>query len=95
LRTAASAEALNADILGLPVVGGSDAHHLRHIGAGWTEFCGRSAAELRAALRAGAVSGRMRGYPSLRETGLVQVIAGLGWGYTATPRKLLKRAAGR
>ncbi len=95
LRTAARAASLNAEHLHLPSVGGSDAHHLCHIGSGWTEFEGRKAGDLRAALRSGAVQGAMTGYPSLRETGLLQVIAGLGWGYTATPRKLMKQAVRR
>ncbi len=94
-RTATRAEVLNAGLLQLPHVGGSDAHHLSHIGTGWTEFRGRTAAELRSALESGAVRGAMTGYPSLRETGLMQVIAGLGWGYTATPRKLIKQAVSR
>jgi predicted metal-dependent phosphoesterase TrpH len=37
---------------GLPTVGNSDAHALGAIGAGWTEFPGRTAAELRAAIAA-------------------------------------------
>ena len=39
---------------GLAHVGNSDAHALAAIGTGWTTFPGRSAAELRAAIEAGA-----------------------------------------
>jgi predicted metal-dependent phosphoesterase TrpH len=39
---------------GLAHVGNSDAHALAMIGAGWTTFAGRSAAELRSAIEAGA-----------------------------------------
>lgn len=94
-QSASRAAVLNAHTLRLPIIGGSDAHHLAHIGTGWTRFAGRTGQELREAILAGSASGEMSGYPSLRETGLVQVIVGLGWGYTATPRKLAKRAARR
>lgn len=45
-----------ADKHGLAHVGNSDAHALSAIGAGWTSFPGRSAAELRAAIGAGATA---------------------------------------
>jgi predicted metal-dependent phosphoesterase TrpH len=41
-----------ADENGLAAVGNSDAHALGAIGAGWTEFPGRTAADLRAAISA-------------------------------------------
>jgi predicted metal-dependent phosphoesterase TrpH len=41
-----------ADENGLAAVGNSDAHALGAIGAGWTEFPGRTAADLRAAIAA-------------------------------------------
>ena len=40
---------------GLPKIGSSDAHALAAIGAGWTSFPGRTAADLRAAIEAGTV----------------------------------------
>jgi predicted metal-dependent phosphoesterase TrpH len=43
-----------ADEHGLPKVGSSDAHALAAIGAGWTSFPGRSGADVRAAIEAGA-----------------------------------------
>ncbi|MGZ6340091.1 MAG: PHP domain-containing protein, partial [Candidatus Limnocylindrales bacterium] len=42
-----------ASVAGLSGVGGSDAHDLGAIGAAWTSFPGRTAAELRAAIQAG------------------------------------------
>ncbi len=78
----------------LPEVGGSDAHHLGHIGCGWTEFPGETVAELRAALANDATRPGMRSYPSLREVGLGQVALGLAWGYAATPRKMLRLRRG-
>jgi predicted metal-dependent phosphoesterase TrpH len=41
---------------GLPGVGNSDAHALAAIGSGWTTFDGRNAADLRAAIVAGATT---------------------------------------
>ena len=41
---------------GLPGVGNSDAHALDAIGSGWTTFDGRTAADLRAAITAGATT---------------------------------------
>lgn len=41
--------------LGLPAVGGSDAHHLAPIGSGYTRFPGHTAADLRRAIALGQV----------------------------------------
>jgi predicted metal-dependent phosphoesterase TrpH len=79
----------------LPATGGSDAHHLGHVGTGWTEFPGRTADELRAALAAGTTIARRSQYPSIREVGLRRTALGLLWGYAATPRKMLRRAPRR
>ena len=76
----------------LAEVGGSDAHHLAHVGTGWTEFGGSSAADLKSAILAGDVFADMRPYPSMREVGLGNVALGLAWGYAATPRKMLRAA---
>ena len=75
----------------LAETGGSDAHHLGHIGTGWTEFEGTSAAELRTAMERCETSGRLSSYPPMREIGFGQVALGLAWGYAATPRKMLRR----
>jgi hypothetical protein len=75
----------------LPAVGGSDAHHLLHLGTGWTTFPGTTAAELRLALEQGRVQPGMKAYPSLRAIGLRRTVLGLAWGYAATPRKMLRR----
>lgn len=88
------AATLNGRRWRLPETGGSDAHHLQHIGTGWTEFPGTTAAELRQAIVDGVIAARQRPYPSVREVGLGRLALGLAWGYTATPRKLLRRAAG-
>lgn len=82
---------------GLPETGGSDGHHLAHVGTGWTEFEGSSAQALREALEKGNVKAAMSKYPSLRAIGLRRLALGLAWGYSATPRKLVSRAvaAGR
>lgn len=75
---------------GLPAIGGSDAHHLPHVGTGWTEFDGRSAEDLHKALLNGETQARMARYPSLREVGVGRTALGLAWGYSATPRKMLR-----
>ncbi|GAB4324600.1 MAG: CehA/McbA family metallohydrolase [Dehalococcoidia bacterium] len=88
------AAALNERQWLLPETGSSDAHHLPHIGAGWTEFDGATADDLREAIVAGKIVARQRQYPGVREVGLGRLVLGLAWGYTATPRKLFRRAAG-
>ncbi|MBI5946724.1 MAG: phosphotransferase [Chloroflexi bacterium] len=75
---------------GLPGTGGSDAHHLPHLGTGWTEFPGEGAEALRAAILAGTTHSAMSRYPSVREVGVRQTAQGLAWGYSATPRKMLR-----
>ncbi len=89
--TAAAARRANAGWR-LAEVGGSDAHHLPHLGAGWTEFPGTTAAELRRAIEGRLTVAASRPYPPLREVGWGQVALGLAWGYCATPRKLLRRS---
>jgi predicted metal-dependent phosphoesterase TrpH len=74
----------------LPVVGGSDAHHLPHAATGWTTFEGDGDADLLQAIRAGTVAAGQSRYPSLREVGVGQTLLGLAWGYAATPRKMLR-----
>ena len=74
----------------LAEVGGSDAHHLAHIGSGWTEFDGRSAEDLRRELEAGRTRAVAGAYPSVREVGVGRTMLGLAWGYAATPRKMLR-----
>jgi len=78
----------------LPVAGASDAHHLPHIGAGWTEFEGSGAEGLRQALLTGVSRARMRKYASAREVGIRNLALGLAWGYAATPRKMLRPILG-
>lgn len=77
---------------GLPEVGGSDAHHLAHVGSGWTEFSGSGPAGLREAIRASTARPAEGRYASLREVGYGRAALGLAWGYAATPRKMLRFA---
>ena len=90
LLTGSAARHLNARLWRLAEVGGSDAHHLAHLGCGWTEFPGETADDLRTAVTTGTTQGAMRRYPSLLEVGLGQAVLGLAWGYAATPRKMLR-----
>jgi predicted metal-dependent phosphoesterase TrpH len=80
---------------GLAGTGSSDAHHLVHVGSGWTEFTGRSAAELRRALEERRTTAKMTNYAGMREVGLTQVALQLAWGYAATPRKMLRPRGGK
>ena len=91
MQTRERAIVLNEERWHLPAVGSSDAHHLPHIGAGWTEFSGSTAEELREAIRSRNTVAAMGPYPGLREIGVRRVAVGLAWGYSATPRKLLRR----
>lgn len=92
---AAAAARLNGERWHLPEVGSSDAHHLLHIGKGWTNFPGRSAAELKEAIVSGAVSfGQVR-YPSAREVGYGRLAWGVARGFAATPRKVARRLSRR
>ena len=90
LRTRERAVNRNEAHWRLPVTGGSDAHHLPHVGTGWTLFAGSTAEHLREAIRSGTTQAHMRPYPSLRDVGIMRVVAGLAWGYSATPRKMLR-----
>ncbi len=92
--TSASARRLN-ERWALAPTGSSDAHHLPHIGTGWTEFDGETADDLKAAILARGTVAAMSVYPSMREVGVGNVALGLAWGYAATPRKMLSRAIPR
>jgi predicted metal-dependent phosphoesterase TrpH len=81
---------LNEERWHLPAIGASDAHHLPHVGAGWTEFAGATAGDLRECILTGATTAAMGPYPGVRDIGIRRVAAGLAWGYSATPRKLLR-----
>ncbi len=91
LRTASKARSMNTATWGLPETGGSDAHHLGHVGTGWTTFPGITAADLREAIREGTTVARMSAYPAMAEIGFGQLLGGLAWGYAATPRKMFGR----
>jgi predicted metal-dependent phosphoesterase TrpH len=75
---------------GIPMVGASDAHHLAHAGSGWTDFPGSTPEDLRRAILEGSTSPGMSRYASVREVGIGATMLGLAWGYTATPRKMLR-----
>lgn len=93
--TARQAARLNERLWRLPCTGGSDAHHLLHLGTGWTEFEGTGADDVRLALSTGATTAVVTRYPSIRDVGVGQTAAGLIWGYAATPRKMLRLGSRR
>jgi predicted metal-dependent phosphoesterase TrpH len=59
-----------ADRHGLPALGNSDAHALDAIGAGWTTFDGRSAADLRAAIERGTTRHGGTFHPTAGQVGV-------------------------
>lgn len=83
---AARAKSLNESEFRLAEVGGSDAHFLACVGAGYTEFDGRSAEELRRAIVERTTRGVSRRHPSLREIGYTKVIRQTYRGIMSTPR---------
>jgi hypothetical protein len=85
--------ALNETEWGLPGVGGSDAHHLAHIAAAWTNFPGSTAADLRRAITNHETTAELAPRRNAAKVGARSLALGLAWGYTATPRKLLRRRA--
>jgi predicted metal-dependent phosphoesterase TrpH len=93
--TVRKARRLNAGRWHFAETGGSDAHHLPHIGTGWTEFEGKGAEALKQSIANKTTMARMASYPSMREVGFGQVALGLAWGYAATPRKMLSWRANR
>ncbi|MCX7618584.1 PHP-associated domain-containing protein [Tepidiforma sp.] len=91
-RTGAKAARLNGERWGLPATGSSDAHHLEHVGSGWTEFPGATGADLRRAIAAGTTRAAMTPPAAVPPAKLA---LGLAWGYSATPRKVVRMLGGR
>lgn len=88
LRSNNARAAADAQALGLTACGGSDSHHCATIGAGYTLFPGRTAADLRAALVCGAtrVEGRLWGLARVAEVAGLIVRRELG-GLAARARR--------
>ena len=86
--TGEKARRLNRERYHLAEVGGSDAHFLQAVGAGYTNFAGSTAQELRRAIETRATSAGDGSYPSLREIGLWNVARQQWRGMLATPRKM-------
>lgn len=74
--------------LGLAEAGGSDAHFLEAVGAGYTEFPGRTATDLRQAILDRTTRGVCAPHPSLREIGFGQVARQTYRGIMSTPRAM-------
>lgn len=82
------ARRLNRATLGLPEVGGSDAHFLPAIGSAYTSFADRTAQDLRASLSSGSTRARRGTHPSLREIGPWQLARQTWRGLSTTPRTM-------
>jgi predicted metal-dependent phosphoesterase TrpH len=83
---ARKARALNDRELHLAEAGGSDAHFLAAVGAGYTEFPGRTPQDLRRAIIDRTTRGVCLPHPSLREIGVGQVVRQTYRGIMSTPR---------
>ncbi len=83
---AQKARALNDRHLHLAEAGGSDAHFLPAVGAGYTEFPGRTPADLRQAISDRSTLGVCLPHPSLREIGVRQIVRQTYRGLMSTPR---------
>jgi predicted metal-dependent phosphoesterase TrpH len=86
--TVSKARQLNRDRYHLAEAGGSDAHFLEAIGAGYTIFGGSSTADLRQAIGARTTSSGSSAYPKLRKLGMRRVAYQQWRGFTATPRAM-------
>ncbi len=86
--TSEKARRLNRDQYHLVEVGGSDAHFLEAVGAGYTLFDGATAADLRRAIEAKTSRRGDAPYPTWRELGVRRVAQQQWRGIRATPRKM-------
>lgn len=84
----------NRERWGLAETGGSDAHFWQQVGSSLTEFEGRGAADLRAALQGGATTSRLADGPRLGGIGAKRLLQQPWRGLTATPRALLAQRRG-
>jgi predicted metal-dependent phosphoesterase TrpH len=85
---------LNDAELGLPPVGGSDAHFTATIGSAYTTFEGHSGGDLKRSILNGTTSAEAGSYPSVLELGIGQVMRQTWRGLNTTPRTMgLSRTA--
>jgi predicted metal-dependent phosphoesterase TrpH len=82
------ARALNQQELGLAEVGGSDAHFLSAVGAGYTEFDGATADDLRRAISVRTTQGITGRHPTMGELGYGQIARQTYRGVMCTPRAM-------
>ncbi len=83
---ARKAKALNDRHLYLAEAGGSDAHFLAAVGAGYTEFSGRTPDDLRRAILDRSTQRVCKPHPSLLKIGVGQVLRQTYRGIMSTPR---------
>ena len=82
------AKKANDDEFRLAEVGGSDAHFLDVVGCGYTQFEGKSANDLRAAILARTTRGVSLPYPTVRQIGYSQTLRQTYRGIMCTPRAM-------
>lgn len=74
--------------LGLPEVGGSDAHFAESVGSAYTGFDGRTPEDLRRSILNGTTSAESGRYPSVFELGIGRVFRQTWRGLSTTPRTM-------
>ena len=89
--TAKQVQLLNKTTWQLPELGVSDGHHLIQIGSAWTSFTGTTSNDLKKAITANTTVAQEGKKPTLKEIGYLQIALGLIWGFSATPRQVIRR----
>ncbi|HEY3523809.1 MAG TPA: PHP-associated domain-containing protein [Candidatus Limnocylindrales bacterium] len=80
----------------LPLIGNSDAHAAEQVATGWTEFGGRSGADLRAAIAAGSTTAHGRFHPAGSQVAtFARQLRKYGGDARSTGARLLGRGEGR
>lgn len=82
------AKELNRDRLNLPEIGGSDSHFAATVGCAYTEFSGKTAAELRSSILNGTTRADTGRYPTIFELGIGQLARQTWRGLSTTPRTM-------
>ena len=89
--TAKQVQHLNKTTWQLPELGASDGHHLVQIGSAWTSFTGTTSDDLKKAITTNTTVAQEGKKPTLKEIGYLQIALGLIWGFSATPRQVIRR----
>jgi len=64
---------------------------LVQIGSAWTSFTGTTSDDLKKAITTNTTVAQKGKLPTLKEIGYLQITLGLIWGFSATPRQVIRR----